>query len=216
MNIGYKNKKKYNFLLIQDLSKKVIKGFITSLFRMKYARIIAIGDNVKILGKKSDLSVGKNVKIESGTFLQTVSENGVILGNNVTICQNSVIRPSGFYNGNIGWGLRVGDYSSIGCASYIGCSGKIIIGNNVMIGPHCTMIAENHNFSENDILIRNQGVSNKGIEIKDNVWIGANVTILDGVTVETGCVIAAGAVLTKSTLANGVYAGIPAKRIKER
>lgn len=85
-----------------------------------------------------------------------------------------------------------------------------------MIGPHCTMIAENHNFAELDIDMIKQGVSNKGIEIKDNVWIGANVTILDGVIVESGCILAAGAVLTKSTEPNGIYAGVPAKRIKDR
>ena len=78
------------------------------------------------------------------------------------------------------------------------------------------MIAENHNFNRDDIPMIQQGVSNKGIEIKDNVWIGANVTILDGVTVASGCVLAAGSVVTKSTEPNGVYAGVPARRIKER
>ncbi|MBR1536811.1 MAG: hypothetical protein IJ630_07725 [Treponema sp.] len=48
------------------------------------------------------------------------------------------------------------------------------------------------------------------------MWIGANVTILDGVTVASGCVLAAGSVVTKSTEPNGVYAGVPARRIKER
>ena len=61
-----------------------------------------------------------------------------------------------------------------------------------------------------------QGVSNIGIQVKDNVWIGANVTILDGVVIETGCILAAGAVVTKSTEPNGIYAGIPAKKIKDR
>ena len=112
--------------------------------------------------------------------------------------------------------MIVGHHSSIGAASYIGCSGRIVIGNNVMIGPHCTMIAENHNFTDLNIDMNKQGVSNNGIEIKDNVWIGANVTILDGVIVESGCILAAGAVVTKSTEPNGIYAGVPATRIKDR
>lgn len=216
MFLQYKQTSRYKITLVTELIKKVMRGNIYRLFKIKSSHLVAVDKNVTILGNKKDFIVGKNNKFESGAYIQTVSTNGVILGDNVTICQNAIIRPSGFYGGNLGWGLIVGHHSSIGAASYIGCSGKIIIGNNVMIGPHCTMIAENHNFAELDIDMIKQGVSNKGIEIKDNVWIGANVTILDGVTVESGCILAAGAVLTKSTESNGIYAGVPAKRIKDR
>lgn len=216
MFLQYKQTSRYKITLVTELIKKVMRGNIYRLFKIKSSHLVAVDKNVTILGNKKDFIVGKNNKFESGAYIQTVSTNGVILGDNVTICQNAIIRPSGFYGGKLGWGLVVGHHSSIGAASYIGCSGKIIIGNNVMIGPHCTMIAENHNFVELDIDMNKQGVSNKGIEIKDNVWIGANVTILDGVVVESGCILAAGAVLTKSTETNGIYAGVPAKRIKER
>ncbi len=215
MKIGYNDSKKYNYIIFKDLFVKVLNAFFKH-HKFTSKHFVAIGKNVTILGRKKDFIVGKNVKIEAGAFIQTVSRNGITIGNNVTICQNAMIRPSGFYGGNLGWGLKIGNYSSIGAASYIGCSGKIIIGNYVMIGPHCTMIAENHIFNEKNELIMKQGVSNKGIEIKDNVWIGANVTILDGVIIEQGCIIAAGAVVTKNTESNGIYAGIPAKRIKDR
>ena len=215
--ICYNNCSRYRLFLLRNLCIKLIRGLFVSLFKMQGCfKIIAVGRNVTILGKKKDLSVGKRVKIEDGVFLQSISQNGVHLGNNVTICHGAQIRPSGFYGGNLGWGLQMGNFSSIGANSYIGCSGKIIIGNYVMIGPHCTMIAENHNFNRDDIPMIQQGVTNKGIEIKDNVWIGANVTILDGVTVASGCVLAAGSVVTKSTEPNGVYAGVPAKLIKKR
>ncbi|NMC13019.1 MAG: acyltransferase, partial [Chloroflexi bacterium] len=49
-----------------------------------------------------------------------------------------------------------------------------------------------------------------------DVWIGAGVKILDGVVVSKGCVLAAGAVITHSTEPYGVYAGVPARRIKDR
>ena len=78
------------------------------------------------------------------------------------------------------------------------------------------MIAEQHNFSDANEIMQKQGVTQKGINIEDNVWIGANVTILDGVTIKSGCVIGAGAVVTKSTEPNGIYAGVPARKIKER
>ena len=215
MKIGYNDSKKYNYIIFKDLFVKVLNAFFKH-HKFTSKHFVAIGKNVTILGRKKDFIVGKNVKFEAGAFIQTVSKNGITIGNNVTICQNAMIRPSGFYGGNLGWGLKIGNYSSIGAASYIGCSGKIIIGNYVMIGPHCTMIAENHNFHDKNELIMKQGVSNKGIEIKDNVWIGANVTICSGIEIGQGAVVAAGAVVTKNVPPYAIVGGNPAKIIKYR
>ena len=44
--------------------------------------------------------------------------------------------------------------------------------------------------------------------------IGANVTILPGVTIEDGVVIGAGSVVTKDCKSNTLYAGVPAKEIR--
>lgn len=51
--------------------------------------------------------------------------------------------------------------------------------------------------------------------VGDGCWIGANATILPGVTVAPGCVIAAGAVVTKDTEPDGLYAGVPARRVRD-
>jgi acetyltransferase-like isoleucine patch superfamily enzyme len=61
-----------------------------------------------------------------------------------------------------------------------------------------------------------QDCSTAGIQICDDVWIGANASVLDGVTIEEGCIIAAGSVVTKSTVKNGVYYGVPATLMKIR
>ncbi|MDY4524136.1 MAG: acyltransferase [Treponema sp.] len=212
----YKNSSRYRLLLLFSLGIKVLRGFIKSFFHFKGCRIVAVGKNVSFLGKRSNLTIGNRVKIEDRSSIQSVSENGIQFSDNVTICQNAIIRPSGFYGGLLGKGLKMGHHSSIGAFSYIGCAGQINIGNYVMIGPRCTMIAEQHNFSDANEIMQKQGVTQKGINIEDNVWIGANVTILDGVTIKSGCVIGAGAVVTKSTEPNGIYAGVPARKIKER
>jgi maltose O-acetyltransferase len=51
--------------------------------------------------------------------------------------------------------------------------------------------------------------------IGDGCWIGAGATVLPGVTVADGCVIGAGAVVTKNTEPDGVYVGVPARRIRD-
>lgn len=51
------------------------------------------------------------------------------------------------------------------------------------------------------------------IVVKDNVYIGANVTILRSVTIGENTIVGAGALVTKSLEPNSVYAGVPARRI---
>ena len=53
------------------------------------------------------------------------------------------------------------------------------------------------------------------IEIGDDVWVGANVTILKGAKIGSGCVIAAGSVVVGGEWpARSVLAGSPAKVVK--
>jgi maltose O-acetyltransferase len=54
----------------------------------------------------------------------------------------------------------------------------------------------------------------KPVIIERGCWIGMGATILPGITIAEGCVIAADCTVTKSTAPNGLYAGTPARRIK--
>ena len=58
-------------------------------------------------------------------------------------------------------------------------------------------------------------MKNGKIIIHDEVWIGANVTILPGVTIGKCTVIGAGSVVSKNLDAFSVYAGVPAKKIRD-
>ena len=70
------------------------------------------------------------------------------------------------------------------------------IGNDVSVGHNATI---------------------HGAIIEDNCLIGMGATILDNAVVASGCIIAANAlVLSNSKLEpNSVYAGVPAKKVKE-
>jgi maltose O-acetyltransferase len=53
------------------------------------------------------------------------------------------------------------------------------------------------------------------VRIGSGCWLGAGVIIVPGVEVGAGCVIAAGAVVASDLPANGLYGGVPARRIDD-
>ena len=59
-------------------------------------------------------------------------------------------------------------------------------------------------------------VRSAGVRIGDGCWLGAaaGVIVLPGVTIGPGCLISAGPVVTKDTEPNGIYVGIPARRVR--
>lgn len=68
----------------------------------------------------------------------------------------------------------------------------------------------------NDVSVGHNAVIH-GARIEDKCLIGIGSTVLDNAVVGSGCIIAANAlVLSNAVLEpNGVYAGVPAKRVKE-
>ena len=88
--------------------------------------------------------------------------------------------------------------------------GGIEIGNNVQIGPQVTIVIDNHDSDNRNILCC------KRVRIEDNVWIGAGAIITPGAHIQSGAIIGAGAVVTGLIPANAVAVGVPAKIIKYR
>lgn len=110
--------------------------------------------------------------------------------------------------------LDMGQQCSINSFSYL--QGKIKIGDGVRIGPHVKIIGENHIHEAIDVPIYTQGNKSKGIEIGDDVWIGAGTIIVDGIKIGAHSIIAAGSVVTKNVGDYVIVGGNPAKVIKDR
>lgn len=115
-----------------------------------------------------------------------------------------------------GGSVIVGSECSVNAYSMLAGGGDITIGNAVRIASHVVIIASNHVYSDLATLIKDQGETKLGIQIEDDVWIGTGACVLDGVMVARGTVLAAGAVVTKSTEAYTIVAGVPAQKISSR
>jgi acetyltransferase-like isoleucine patch superfamily enzyme len=216
LKLAYDNSPVYRYYIYNRLFFHVMRGFIKRVFCFKSKGFTAVARRVSFIGPKKNLILGKNCKIEEDVIIHSVCSNKIILGDNVTICKGAQIRPSSYYSGNLGWGLKMGNSSSIGAYSYIGCSGRIEIGDNVMMGPCVNIIAENHNYGDLQKPMNVQGVNNIGIRIENDVWIGTRVTILDGVHIGQGAIIAAGAVVNQAVPEYAIVGGVPAKVLKLR
>lgn len=137
---------------------------------------------------------GKSPKIPETCY---VAENATIvgdvtLGDSCSIWFNAVVRGDVHY-------IKIGDKVNIQDGAVIHCTYQkhpTIIGNNVSVGHNAIV---------------------HGCTIHDNVLIGMGAIVMDNCIIESNCIIAAGAVVTQNTIVESgtIYAGVPAKKVKD-
>ena len=213
-----------DFKFDNNLSSAVLFSFflqkIVSLLKglkfyhfSKRGKFLFFGTSVKLFNR-NNMQFGNNINIQDYVKLSALGKDKLLLGNNVNIGSFSQVIISTSFN-NLGEFIRIGNNVGIGEFSYIGGGGGTTIGDDTIIGQYFSTHPENHNFLDSNFLIREQGVTRKGIVIGRNCWIGSKVAILDGVTIGNNCVVAAGSVVTKSFDNGLVIGGVPAKVIKK-
>ncbi|MBN7573937.1 transferase [Clostridium sp. 2-1] len=205
-----------NYILgiVISMMVNLIRGNIKSLFIKKKNGMIFIGNRSKLKMKRK-IIFGSGINIGSNVIIDALSKNGVILGNNIRIGDYSRILCSGTVR-NIGNGIKIGDNFGCGENCFFGAAGGIEIGNDVIMGQSVRFHSENHIFNDINVPIRLQGVTNKGIKIGNDCWIGSGVVFLDGVNVGNGCVIGANTLVNKDIPDNAIAVGSPVKIIKYR
>lgn len=116
----------------------------------------------------------------------------VIMGDECSVWFNAVIR---------------------GDVHYIRCGNRVNVQDGAVI--HCTYQKAPTNIGNNVSIGHNALVH--GCTIHDNVLIGMGSIVMDNCVVESNSIIAAGAVLLEGTHVKegSVYAGVPAKKVKD-
>ena len=91
----------------------------------------------------------------------------------------------------------------------------VTFGDHVIVGPNATFCAASHPIHPESRLHDGQySIISAPINVGDNVWIGAGVTVLPGVTIGSGSVIGAGSVVTKDIPPMVVAAGTPCRILR--
>ena len=109
------------------------------------------------------------------------------------------------------WKVCIGDYSWIGDNVKFYSLDYIEIGKNCIISQESYLCTGTHDLEDPYF-----SLITKPIIIKDGVWIATDVFIHPGVTVYEMAVVAARSNVTRDIPANKVFAGSPAKFVKER
>ena len=138
--------------------------------------------------------LGKTPEFGENCFLaETATIIGdVVIGNDCSIWYGVVLRGDVHY-------IRIGNNTNVQDNAVIHATyqkSPTNIGNNVTIA---------------------HGAIVHGCTIHDNVMIGMNAVVLDEAVIESNSIVAAGSVVSKGTRVESgtVYAGIPAKKIKD-
>lgn len=123
------------------------------------------------------------------------------------------------------WDIRGPEHISIGDDVFIGPSvlliadqgAEIRLGSHIMFGPRVRVIADDHRFDLEGVPIKHSGYgAREAVTISDDVWIGAGATILKGVIIGKGAIVGAGAVVTRSVGEYEIWAGNPARKVRDR
>lgn len=116
----------------------------------------------------------------------------VTLGNECSVWFNAVVRGDVHY-------IKIGNRVNIQDGAVIHCTYK----------KHPTQIGDNVSIGHNALV--------HGCTVHNNVLIGMGSIVMDNCVVHSNSIVAAGAVLLENTVVESgcIYAGVPAKKVKE-
>lgn len=171
------------------------------------------------------------MRTESGTG--SIMKQGSYLNKgSVLEGRNYIGRDTRLSNVRVGYGsyvnnlcdlsnARIGRYTSIGTRVTTELGSHPLDGKHAALHPafYSSAGALGYTYSDKDTYTEMKYLDEgSGIQviIGNDVWIGNNVSILEGVTIGDGAVIAAGAVVTQDIEPYAIYAGVPARRIRDR
>ena len=112
-----------------------------------------------------------------------------------------------------GFNVSIGDNTFINSGCFFQSTAPIVIGRNCGVGMQVMFSSPSHEIG--GATKRCGPMYANPITVEDGCWIGTRAVILQGITIGHSCIIAAGAVVVKNCEPNGLYAGVPARRIKD-
>jgi acetyltransferase-like isoleucine patch superfamily enzyme len=189
----------YSIWGIRKLVVILQEFFVNLIFKHK------VGNKISILGLPI-ISIHKGAKVK--------------FGKNILLISHSFFSQPGVNHPVIIRALTEDSRLTIG--NDVGISGggicvmkEVTIGNNVMLGANAFITdTDFHPISPQNRRHNYDDIQASKVVIEDNVFIGMNSIVLKGVTIGANSVIGAGSIVVKDIPPNQIWAGSPAKFIR--
>lgn len=171
---------------------------------------VTFGANV-VLRHPHKISIGDNVVIDDGCVLDAkgMTNLGITIGDGVFVGRNTILSCK---NGDI----IIDDRANIGFNCEIFSGGKVRLGKDTLVAAYTYLVGGDHEHNRTDTPVLYQARIARGIDVDDNVWLGAHVVISDGSSIGRDAIIGAGAVVIGDVPPFQIAAGVPAKIIRDR
>lgn len=190
--------------------KRGINWILKPFFKFR-CLLIFKGNNVKY----------QNFRTNGVPYIMVALKGTFSIGNNFAMNNGIKGNPIGCYDRctffvDRGASLVIGDNVGISQAAIV-CHQGITIGNHVKIGGGAKIYDTDFHSLDPAIRAGKEDRNHRAkaeVIIKDNAFIGAFSIILKGVTIGENSIIGAGAVVAKSVPDNQIWAGNPAKFIR--
>ena len=188
----------------------LLRSKLYPLLLGRTGRNVTFGVNVA-LRHPQKIRIGDNVVIDDGCCLDAkgTDNKGITVGDGVFVGRNTILSCK---NGDIIIDAR----ANIGFNVEIFSASRVHLGKNTLVAAYTYLVGGDHLYDQLDRPVLDQGRTARGIEVGDNVWLGAHVVVSDGSKVGRDAIIGAGAVVVGEVPPFHIAAGVPAKTIRDR
>lgn len=184
----------------EDKSKNIF-------IRAKEIRIsqnVSFGENIRI-HLKGTLEIGSHSRLGSNT---EILANDVVIGKH--LFNSSGLRIGGGGRQNPNANFQIGDRCTIH-NNFINVCEPVVIGDDVGLSPETSILTHGYWLS----VLDGYPATFSGVKIGNGVIVGYRSLIMMGVHIADGSVVGAQSLVSKSIKEKGIYAGSPARFIKE-
>lgn len=169
-----------------------------------------------VIRQPSKVALGKSVVVSEYCVLDGRNgsdDESISIGDNTILSNNVMLSCK---DGSIQVGNNVGINAQTVIQSTYG--NAVNIGDDCVIGQRCLIIGGgNYDISDREELIRSSPITDDGgVNVENNVWLGANVSVLGGITIGQGSVAGAGSVISRTIPQFSLCMGVPARVVRER
>jgi acetyltransferase-like isoleucine patch superfamily enzyme len=188
----------------------VLRGRLYPLILGRVGRNVAFGANI-VLRHPRKIVIGDNVVIDDNCCLDAkgTTNAGIRLADGVFLGRNTILSCK---NGDI----VLDEDANVGFNVEVFSAARVRVGKRVLIAAYTYLVGGDHLYDRTDIPVLHQGRTARGIDVDDNVWLGAHVVVTDGSRVGRDAIVGAGSVVIGDIPEFHIAAGSPARVIRDR